>query len=295
MSTSDRPEPASMKNGEIKAELKELGVTDLRHCVEKSDLVAELVKARANPPTPKPSSSPANVPDEEPVDDGRLTYGKVKLAGNQSKPTAMMLFLHGLGDTCDGWVSMMPQLASANPHVLFVLPTAAQQRVTLNMGMAMTSWYDIKGLTPDAPEDTLGMRRSAAYMDKLIAEYTEQFGIAQNRVVYGGFSQGACMALFRGLTTSRGAPAGVCALSGYAGSREWVLEHLRHKDVPIFMAHGTQDPVVPFMMSQLSKAGLEGQGKVSRLEYKTYPMGHSACDEELRDVTAWLSKAVPRQ
>eukprot|EP00672_Neobodo_designis_P025347 CAMPEP_0174831334 /NCGR_PEP_ID=MMETSP1114-20130205/3033_1 /TAXON_ID=312471 /ORGANISM="Neobodo designis, Strain CCAP 1951/1" /LENGTH=284 /DNA_ID=CAMNT_0016065155 /DNA_START=35 /DNA_END=889 /DNA_ORIENTATION=+ len=283
MGDDGKPAPETMKVGDIKAELKQLGVTDLRHCVEKSDLVAELEKARKNAPV-----------GDEATDDGGLVYGKVKLAGNQRDPTALMLFLHGLGDTCDGWVSMMPELAAKNPHVLFVLPTAAQQRVTLNMGMQMTSWYDIKGLTPDAPEDTLGMRRTAAYMDKLVAEYSDKFGIAQDRVVYGGFSQGACCALLRGLTTPRGTPAGICALSGYAGSRDWILTNLRHRDIPIFMAHGTQDPVVPFVMSQLSKAGLEGQGKVTKLEYHTYPMAHSACDEELRDVSAWLSRAVPR-
>lgn len=273
-------DPATMKVGELKAELKALGVTDLRHCVEKEDLVNELAAARKRRDA------------EDPIDDGGLRYGRVALAGNTRDPTALVVFSHGLGDTCDGWAAAVPQLAAKVPHALFVLPTAATQRVTLNMGAQMPSWYDIRGLTPDTPEDTDGMRRSAKYIDRLVAQHCQERGIPQDRVVYGGFSQGGCMALFTGLTTRRGAPAGILSLSGYAGSRQWVLEHLRNAAAPIFMAHGTMDPVVPMVMSTLSREGLEKAGCGS-LEYKTYPMGHSACEEEMADVASWLARVIP--
>jgi predicted esterase len=290
MSSDATPvEPTAMSVTAIKTELARLGVTDLRHCVEKPDLVAELVKARA---APKPTVPPVSEDGE--VDGGNLRYARVATGGNTKDPTAMVLFLHGLGDTCDGWASLVPEFSRNLPHVLFALPTAATQPCTLNMGMAMPSWYDIKGLSPQAEEDLIGMRRSAQYMDRIVAQFADKYGIPQSRVVYAGFSQGGCMSLVAGLTSARGRPAGIASLSGYLGSRDWVLPRLRHTDLPIFMAHGTQDPVVPAIMSQMSKAALVSAGKMTAVEYHTYPMGHSSHPDELEDFNKWLQRVLPR-
>jgi phospholipase/carboxylesterase len=290
---AEKPDPSAMKVSDIKAELNTLGVHDLRHCVEKDDLVAELKRAREQPPkaASKPTGGATAAVDE--VDAGGLKYPKAVVLGNTTDPTALMLFLHGLGDSAQGWAGMMPDIAARHKHIVFVLPTAAVQPVSLNGGMAMASWYDIKALRPDGPEDLLGMRRSAQYTDRLVKEYSEKFNVPQERVVYAGFSQGGCMALFTGLTTSRGRPAGIAALSGYLGSRDHVLANLKHKDVPVFMAHGTQDPVVPMLMSSMSHQLLQTSG-VTDVEYHQYPMGHSACEPELEHLRAWLGRVVPK-
>jgi predicted esterase len=289
---AEKPDPSAMKVSDIKAELNTLGIHDLRHCVEKDDLVAELKRAREQPPkkaASRPTSGARAAADE--VDAGGLKYSKPVLLGNTTDPTAMVLMLHGLGDSAQGWAGMMPDIAARYKHIAFVLPTAAVQPQSRHGGASMPSWYDIKGI--HEPEDLLGMRRSAKYTDRLVKEYSEKFNVPQERVVYAGFSQGASMALFAGLTTPLGRPAGIAAMSGYLGGREHVIPNLKHKDVPVFMAHGTQDPVVPMLMSSMSHQLLQTSG-VTDVEYHQYPMGHWWCDEELEHLKTWLGRVVPK-
>jgi predicted esterase len=241
------------------------------------------------------ASGPAGAPaTADLVDGGSLKYPDPVLLGNTRDPTAMVLMLHGLGDSAQGWAGMMPDIAAQYKHIIFVLPTAAVQPVSLNDGRASTSWYNIeKNPHPDGPEDVLGMRRSAQYTDRLVNEYAEKYNVPQGRVVYAGFSQGACMALFTGLTTSRGRPAGIAALSGYLCGRGHVIANLKHKDVPVFVGHGTEDTVIPVLVSTMSRQLLQASG-VADVEYHQYPMGHWWCEAELEHLKAWLGRVVPK-
>lgn len=271
-----------MKVAELKAELAALRV-DTRACIEKSDLVEALVKARA---------AKKAAPEAPEYNDGR-TYGTTAVVGNEKNPTGLVVFSHGLGDTCAGWASNFEDVARRFPHLLFVFPTAPTQPVTMNGGMRMTSWYDIKAISFNAAEDVDGMVTSARKLVALATEYGAKHNIPMRRVVFGGFSQGAVISFHAGLTCAEGRPAGVIALSGYLGGREHVAQHAKHADIPIFMAHGQADPLVPLMLSQGSKQVLEAQVNASQLEYKVYPgMQHSACPQELADMQLWLGKTV---
>jgi predicted esterase len=280
----------TMSVSALKKELTSFGVTDFSECLYKEDLVAKLDAARAAKPTP--SATPKSF-DKKKALHGHLRYGRTATVGNTRNPTGLVVFCHGLGDTCDGWASMLEEWSLRHKHLLFVLPTAAEQKVTMNMGMAMPSWYDIKGISLTAPEDVAGVFISVSKVEELVADACAKHKIDAARVVYGGFSQGAVVSLSTGLTTSP-APAGIMALSGYLGAREEVAKRCKNPATPIFMAHGTADPVIPYVMSQGSHQLLTGAVKATQVEYKAYPgMPHSSCPQEMADASSWLGKVLP--
>ncbi|ORX90284.1 Phospholipase/carboxylesterase [Basidiobolus meristosporus CBS 931.73] len=209
----------------------------------------------------------------------------------KGKHSATVIFLHGLGDSGNGWAPATAAIAPLLPHVKFVLPNAPAQPVTLNFGMAMPSWYDIYSLDSiNREEDEKGLLESSRIINTLIQKEIDN-GIPANRIVLAGFSQGSAMSLLTGLTTEYKV-AGIIGLSGYLPIRNKIFSMVSDNKPPIFMGHGTSDPVVQFQFGQGSSELLEAKGY--NVEFHAYPgMAHSCCDEELSDMAKFLEKVIP--
>jgi phospholipase/carboxylesterase len=200
-------------------------------------------------------------------------------------PTASLIVLHGLGADGNDFVPFAEELdLRAVGPVRFVFPHAPTRPVTINGGYVMRAWYDIAG--PGGPEDEAGLRASQAQVEALIARERER-GVPASRIVLAGFSQGCAMTLMTGLR-HRERLAGLAGLSGYlplaartAGERSDA-----NALVPIFLAHGSADPMIPLVRATASRDALRALGY--GVEWHEYPMPHSVCAEEVRDLNRWL-------
>jgi phospholipase/carboxylesterase len=209
----------------------------------------------------------------------------------KTQAEASVIWLHGLGADGHDFEALVPELRlPARPAVRFVLPHAPIRPVTLNAGYRMRAWYDILALDRSAPQDAAGIRESAAAVRALVDREAER-GVPAERVVLAGFSQGGAIVLFEGLRHPKRL-AGVVALSTYLPLSDTLAAeaHPANAAVPIFLAHGTLDPTVPFALGDGTRQRLEKQG--CDLRWKTYPMGHSVCAEEVLDVRAFLLEAL---
>jgi phospholipase/carboxylesterase len=173
----------------------------------------------------------------------------------------------------------------------FVFPNAPVRPVTINGGMPMRAWYDLKGLDRKAAEDVAGFRDAERQIRQLIAREAER-GVPARRIVLAGFSQGAAVSLY---TTPRFAEglAGVMALSGYLpGADSFSTERAAANDAtPIFMAHGQGDAVLPMSLGVQSRDFLKAQGYA--VEWHDYPMAHAVCAEEVADIREFLFRVLP--
>ena len=209
-----------------------------------------------------------------------------------SKPaTAAVVWLHGLGADGHDFEPVAAELGRAGlDDVRYVFPHAPVRPVTVNGGMAMRAWYDIAEPELDRRADEEGVRASAGIARALVDEQIAR-GIAGERIVLAGFSQGGAIALFEGLRLPFRV-AGVLALSTYLpvpGSLA-AEAHPANRDVPIFLAHGSQDPVIALALSERSRAAMANLGYT--VEVHTYPMPHSVCAEEVRDIANWLQRVL---
>ena len=154
----------------------------------------------------------------------------------------------------------------------------------------MRAWFDIVSLDQNGPADEAGIRDSSAILNELIDRELER-GIAADRIVVAGFSQGGTIALFAALTRLQRL-AGLMALSTYLPLADAFFDERRenpgdgHPDLPVFMAHGTFDPVVPMQLGQRVAMQLERAG--FEVEWHDYPMAHAVCAQEIRDIRQWL-------
>ena len=212
-----------------------------------------------------------------------------------SKPAAAaVVWLHGLGADGHDFEPVAAELVSSGlDDVRYVFPHAPVRPVTINGGMAMRAWYDIAGPELDRRADEEGVRASAGIARALVDEQIDR-GIAGERIVLAGFSQGGAIALHAGLRLPFRI-AGILALSTYLPvPRSLEAEaHSANRDVPIFLAHGSQDPVIPLALSERSGAAMANLGYV--VEGHTYPMPHSVCAEEVRDIANWLQRVLARR
>ncbi|KAG3161712.1 hypothetical protein PI126_g6307, partial [Phytophthora idaei] len=205
--------------------------------------------------------------------------------------TGQVVFLHGLGDTGHGWSDAMTMLAKVLPHVKFVLPTASSMPVTLNMGMRMPAWYDIKSLARVNGDNADGIDASRDRIMTII-EKEVAAGIPLSRIVLGGFSQGAALSLFSGYQTKT-VLGGIISMSGYLPRYASFRFAPGTADVPLLMCHGEQDPVVRFDYGKMSKEKLETAG-VKNITFHTYPnMDHTSSPQEIKDIQVWLGRVVP--
>ena len=204
-------------------------------------------------------------------------------------PAASVIWLHGLGADGNDFAPIVPGLQLPKTAIRFVFPHAPVQPVTINGGMRMRAWYDISD-GAIRREDEKGVRASQTLVEALIAREKER-GTAASRLVLAGFSQGGAIALHTGLRHAERI-AGIMALSTYLPLAEKfsVEADAANRDVPIFMAHGSYDPVIPLARAAQSRGLLESLGY--SLEWREYPMPHSVCPEEITDLGAWLGRVL---
>ncbi|MEO8740663.1 MAG: alpha/beta fold hydrolase [Casimicrobiaceae bacterium] len=207
------------------------------------------------------------------------------------KPTGSVVWLHGLGADGNDFVPVVPELKLPPTLPLrFVFPHAPTRRVTINNGMPMRAWYDIAGADFNNRADIAGVQQSQKQIEQLIAREVER-GIAAARIVLAGFSQGGAIALYAGVRY-RERLAGILALSTYlvAADKLAIEAASVNRDVPIFMAHGTADPMIRLAWAEASRKALETGGY--RVVWHTYQMEHSVCLEEIQAISAWLQKVL---
>lgn len=205
---------------------------------------------------------------------------------------ASVIWLHGLGADGHDFEPIVPHLGAHNTrHIRFIFPHAPQIPVTINGGYVMRAWYDIVDVDLRRRADEKGVRGSEQILRDYVAEELAQ-GIAPNRIVVAGFSQGGAIALHTGLRYPKPL-AGILALSSYLPLSEAAVSerHASNASVPIFLAHGQQDPVIPFEAGEGSRAQLESLGY--NVEWHSYPMPHAVCPEEIVDIAVWLSAVLP--
>jgi len=202
-------------------------------------------------------------------------------------PRYSIVWLHGLGADGHDFEPIVPELVAREwPSLRFVFPHAPVRPVTINNGMAMRAWYDIKGADIASRQDESGVRESVAQLDALIARETER-GVPAERVFVAGFSQGGAIALAGGVRHAQ-ALAGTVALSTYLPIAEKTAgeRHAANAKLPIFMAHGSHDPVVPQPLGASSRDHLRSLGYA--IDWHSYPMAHQVCAEEIADLRQWL-------
>ena len=206
-------------------------------------------------------------------------------------PTVAIIWLHGLGADGGDFAPIVPQLVRKDwPAIRFVFPHAPVRPVTINGGMAMRAWYDILGMSIEQRQDEAGVRESIAIVDALIEREVER-GIARANIFIAGFSQGGAIALAAGVRHSQSL-AGVIALSTYLPLGEQTASEARsaNQSLPIFMAHGSHDPVVAHTLGERSAAHLRQLGY--RVDWHSYPMEHSVSPSEIEDLADWLDQRL---
>jgi phospholipase/carboxylesterase len=206
-------------------------------------------------------------------------------------PVASVIVLHGLGADGNDFAPVCDELdLSAIGDVRFVLPHAPTRPVTINGGAVMRAWYDVLGADLVLREDEPGLRASLLEVQALIRQERER-GIAANRIVLAGFSQGCAMTLLSGLRHDERL-AGLVGLSGYLplAATTAAERHTANADVPVFLAHGRHDPVIALQRALDSRDALVALGH--DVEWHEYPMQHSVCMEEITDLNRWLLRAL---
>ena len=207
-----------------------------------------------------------------------------------ASPRAAVIWLHGLGADGHDFEPIVPELGlPASKPVRFIFPHAPIRPVTINMGMRMRAWYDILQLG-GGPEDEKGIRESQNLLEKLIQDEKNR-GIAANKIVLAGFSQGGAIVLQTALRHPEPL-AGIMALSTYLPLSGKLQEELqeKNKNIPIFMAHGSYDNMIPMSRAEASRDALAALGY--KIEWHDYPMPHSVCPQEIGDIAEFLLRTL---
>jgi phospholipase/carboxylesterase len=213
-----------------------------------------------------------------------LDYVEVITSDN---PSYSVIWLHGLGADGHDFEPIVPFLGlPPATAVRFIFPHALMRPITINGGAVMRAWYDIVEISTNRGQDEAGIRHSADKIRALIDREISR-GIPASRIILAGFSQGAAMALYVGLRYPQKL-AGIMALSAYLLFPERLQgEHSQaNAGTPVFVAHGTQDPVVPYFLGEAVRAALEaGSWPV---EWHSYPIPHSVSQAEIADIGRWM-------
>lgn len=207
-----------------------------------------------------------------------------------AKPTHSIIWLHGLGADGHDFYGIVPELnLPESVSVRFVFPHAPSMPVTINGGYVMPAWYDILGIDGiERQADTQGIEKSVAAIRQVITKEVER-GIPEENIILAGFSQGGVIAYITALSH----PAklgGVMALSTYLPAiQHWSFSDI-NQTIPIFIAHGGEDPVVPYTLGQQAFNDLQNRGY--KPTWHAYKMQHSVCPSELRDIATWLQSII---
>lgn len=207
------------------------------------------------------------------------------------EPKSTVIWLHGLGADGHDFEAVVPELVRRGERALrVVLPHAPRRQVTVNNGVSMRAWYDIVGFDRHAAQDEPGIRAADTAIRALIAREKDR-GIATDRIVVAGFSQGGALALFTG-TRYPEKLAGIIGLSCYMllGSTLAFERSAVNQTTPIFVAHGRRDPVVDIRLGDETRRLLETAGYA--VTWHSYPIPHSVSPEELTHIAAWLRRVL---
>jgi len=201
-------------------------------------------------------------------------------------PDGAVIWLHGLGADGNDFAPIVPELGLKN--LRFVFPHAPVRPVTLNNGIAMRAWFDIRDLTRETSPDREGLDQTAAEVAKLIRRENER-GIETAQIVLAGFSQGGAAALYTALPYEQ-------KLAGLIGLSTWIpvrnMGSPPNRNTPIFMGHGEFDPVVNMSAGIATRDALVDEGY--DVVWNSYPMEHAVCPQEINDVGAFLHRVLPR-
>lgn len=204
-------------------------------------------------------------------------------------PRWSVVWLHGLGADGNDFAPIVPELPRPGwPALRFVFPHAPVRPVTINGGMAMRAWYDIRDMDLSNRADAEGVEDSVAQVEALVAREGER-GVPPSRVLLAGFSQGGAIALAAGIRRSQPL-AGIVALSTYLPLGAATLQAMapEARAQPIFMAHGMHDPVVPYTGGKRSRDALRDAG--FEVDWHAWPMAHQVCAEEIAALSAWMTR-----
>jgi phospholipase/carboxylesterase len=211
----------------------------------------------------------------------------------ETGPTARhaVIWLHGLGADGHDFEPIVPELVERSwPALRFVFPNAPTRPITINGGLPMRAWYDIAGMEIAQKQDEVGMRASIAEIELLIAREVAR-GVPAANIFLAGFSQGGAIVLSGGVRHAQ-ALGGIIALSTYLPLAEKTAAEASaaNRAIPIFMGHGTTDPIVPYRLGEVSRNALQELGYV--VAWHAYPMAHQVCMEEILALRAWLGSRL---
>src|SRR3990167_181888 len=197
-----------------------------------------------------------------------------------------IIWLHGLGAAGNDFVPIVPELHLPSHHTIrFIFPHAPIMPITLNNSYGMRVWYDLYSLNNNHRVDETGIAQSVLSITELIEAEIAR-GISSTHIILAGFSQGAAIALTTGICYSQ-ALGGIIALSGYLPLTNTVDQaSSANRKIPIFIAHGTHDPIVPYLAGKTAETLLQQAGYP--VSFHTYPMAHSVCGEEIKDIGQWI-------
>lgn len=228
-----------------------------------------------------------------------MSVSAIRIPANGSQGKAALIFVHGLGDSGQGW-SWLPQLIAQSKLITtpinYVFPNAPEIPITINNGYRMPAWFDIYELgNPNAKQDIEGFFKSCDILKNLVKQQIEEFKIPPEKIIIGGFSQGAAISLAT-LATMETKIGGCVALSGFCALRKEVESKLlsANLDTPIFQGHGTADPIINYQYGKKTSEFFKELG-FKNLDFQTYPgVQHSASDEELAAVIKFIKDVLEK-
>lgn len=207
----------------------------------------------------------------------------------QPTPSASVIWLHGLGADGNDFAPIVPELyLPENLAIRFIFPHAPAIPVTVNGDFVMPAWYDIHEMDINRKIDTKGLLESARQIQKFVEREINR-GIDSKQIVIAGFSQGGAVAYHLALGYNKPL-AGLLAMSTYFATSETAEYSDANRSIPIEIHHGTFDPVVPELLAQKAISDLTTKGYTP--EYKSYPMEHAVCPEQIADISSWLQKIL---
>ena len=215
-----------------------------------------------------------------------LIFPQTKNSNSEIKHA--IIWLHGLGASSSDFPPIVPELGlNADRPIRFIFPQAPNRPITINGGMSMPGWYDIKGMDIADKQDIVGMTESQTMLETLIQEQID-LGIQSTNIIIAGFSQGGAVAYHTGLRTKHKL-GGILTLSTYLPfADEFEANQSKiNLSTPIFANHGTLDPVVPIQLGKTSADKLTSLGY--QVEWRTYPMEHQVIIQQIRDIGSWIN------
>jgi phospholipase/carboxylesterase len=206
-----------------------------------------------------------------------------------SPATASVIWLHGLGADGNDFAPIIPELRLPRQlAVRFIFPNAPSIPITINAGYVMPAWYDILDINIERKIDNSQLIASAEKI-RLLVEREIDRGIPSERIVLAGFSQGGAVAYQAALTYMQPL-AGLLCLSTYFATADTITPNSANKKLPILICHGLQDPMVPEQQGRIAQQRLTAMGY--NTQYKSYPMEHAVCPQEIADISRWLQQVL---